>query len=427
MKEDFLHHIWNKGAFNANDLHTHDGEKIRLLHKGYYHQDAGPDFTGATIEREGLKWHGNVEIHLKSSDWLKHGHQTDPTYESVILHVVWQHDRAIFYADGREIPTLELGVLVEPNYLKKYEDLSCNLNHIPCKGLINDLSQNLVQEQLKQDGIERLEQKSRQVLQLLQKHGNDWETVFRSMLFRSAGMRVNANPMEQLGALIDIRLVEKERQLEQTEALMFGISGLLKAVKHEDSYTRMLNERFTFLKHKYGLEPMLAGQWKYLRMRPYNFPDMRMAQMAALFTSYPRLFQHLRPLFGAEELKSILCHPCTDYWNNHYRLGEESGRHSAQMGERALDLLLINAIAPCLYAYGEKMANTEVRNRAIQLLEQLPPEQNKLSREWSNLGHSPQNALASQGILHRNNQFCKLRHCLKCKSGLAILEKYGRN
>lgn len=427
MKEEFLHYIWRKGAFRIDELRTHDGRPVQLLHPGDYHHDAGPDFSGARLKIGAEDWVGSVEIHVKSSDWLQHGHQSDPAYESVILHVVWENDAPIHYASGGEIPTLELRARIDDSQRQAFDQLHFSLYHVPCLSLRGAMREDVVRSAFQDAGVQRLEQKAEVLSQTVACRNYQWEQLLFSQLCRSLGSRVNAEPMEQLGNRIDLNKIDKLSNQKQIEAMLFGVSGLLKASAEQDEYCKQLMQEFAFYRLKWSMESMPAVQWKYLRMRPISFPDMRIAMLASLLFNNARLFASIKEVNDPMQLKAMFQVEASHYWREHYRLGQASATHAVRLGDDAIQLILINAVAPVLYTYGQLHRLPAYCDRAVRLLRALGSENNALSREWSKIGFKPANALESQGILHLNRQFCTFKHCLSCEIGQSILKNYGRN
>lgn len=427
MKEEFLHHIWRKGAFRIDHLMTHDGRPVHLIHPGDYHRDAGPDFSGARLKIGTENWVGSVEIHVKSSDWLLHGHQSDPAYESVILHVVWEHDAPIHYANGREIPTLELRARIEDKQRQAFDQLHFSLYHVPCLSLRGAMREEVVSSAFLDAGLKRLERKAEALSQTAACRNYQWEQLIFTQVCRSLGSRVNAEPMEELGNRIDLNKIDKLSNQEQIEAILFGVSGLLNASSEQDEYCKYLKREFAFFRLKWSLESMQAIQWRYLRMRPISFPDMRIAMLSSLLFSDSRLFARIKEMNDPMELKAIFQVEAGHYWSEHYRLGQASAAHAVRLGDDAIQCILINAVAPVLFTYGRTHRLPAYCNRAVGLLTALDGENNALSREWSKIGFKPANALESQGILHLNKQLCNFKHCLSCKIGQSILKNHGRN
>ncbi|NJL75317.1 MAG: DUF2851 family protein [Saprospiraceae bacterium] len=363
-------------------------------------------------------WVGNVEMHVRASDWFKHQHHKDTAYNNVILHVVYELDMEL---ETEKIPCLHLQKRIAPKLLYQYQQLIENEYWIPCEArfhTISDLTKTLWLERLL---VERLERKTQVIEQILVNSKNDWEETFYQFLARSFGLKVNTEPFEWLAQRTPLRLLLKhQHQLLQLEALLFGQAGFLEK-EYADDYPRQLQQEYHFLKHKYKLNELSPTVWKFMRLRPPNFPTLRIAQLAMLIFQSKHLFSKVLETTNYEDFKTLFrVHP-SDYWYTHYTFDKSSKPCSKKLGKNTVDLLLINTIAPFLFLYGSQRGITAVRDRAIQLLEQIPPEKNSIIEGWQHLNLPSTSAYHSQALIQLKNEYCTPKRCLTCAIGHALL------
>lgn len=421
MEEAFLHFIWRYGRFSHTQLKTCAGDTLEISSRGIYNTDSGPDFSAAVLSIGGMIWAGNVEIHVRSSDWIRHRHQYDAAYDSVVLHVVWEHDTEIFNRDGKPIPTLELKDIALPLSVERYRNLKATLSPIPCAahnpaGLVVQAS-----AAFHRSLADRLIQRGQRIGGIAEGNQNDWQSVFYQMVSRYLGFRINSQAMEELARITPQTLIAKNRDsLFQTEALLFGQSGLLQG-NQTDAYARELAGEYRFLAKRSGLTPMEAAAWKFMRMRPHNFPTMKIAQLAAIVHHSNHLFSKVLECRKAAEIRNLFRLPASGYWSTHYRFGPESPAKSTELGQTALDGLIINAVAPVLFAYGRHIQKDELTDRAFDLLSELQPEDNKITRQWTALGFRNQTAYESQAILGLQELYCNQKRCTECPIGMRII------
>lgn len=420
MKEELLHYVWRMQRFDCHHLCTTDGQKINIIRFGELNQHAGPDFTDARIQIEDTFWAGNVEMHLKASDWLAHGHQHDPSYNNVILHVVMEEDCPIHYASGERIPCLELKTRIPNRVAKIYQRLQHNEHWIPCQQLLYKVPNITRQVWLDRLLVERLERRTTQIKEQLEAKQNDWEACLYHCLARSFGMKVNADPFEQLVAAIPFSIVMKHKHnLYQLEALFFGQAGLLEDVFEED-YPLQLQREYRFLAHKYGLRPISATHWKFLRMRPANFPTVRIAQFALLLHQTEHLFSKVLSIQQVKEVEHMFELHLSNYWQTHYLLNRPSVKKKKALGKTTIHLLVMNTLAPLLFLYGREKGYQVFCDKAMQLLAEIPPESNHIIAAWENLGVKPESAHESQALLELKHEYCDQRRCLECGIGHAM-------
>lgn len=423
INEEFLHHVWKFRLFNAQHLKTVCGQRIHIQTTGMHNMNAGPDFFNAKIKIGDTLWAGNVEIHVNSSDWLLHKHSKDKAYANVILHVVYEHTAEVKDAAGNNIPVLELKSRIEPSLIKKYDTLYRAANWIPCSGQVNKIASEKIRVWLMRLAIERLERKTEDTQERAKQLKNDWNEAFYITLARNFGLKVNAEPFEMLAATVPQKLIAKNKNNPDiVSAMLFGQSGLLDSVKKEDEYVQALRNNYTFLQKKYKLVPLPTGIWKFARLRPANFPTVRIAQLAALCSHSSGLFSKLMHCQTVAEAKKLLSATPGKYWAEHYQFGEKVKRKNAGIGEVAINNLLINTVIPFLFAYGRKHADTHMEEKAIHWLELVKAENNSIINRWAAEGIKVKNAMETQALLELKNEYCSKRKCIHCALGIEILK-----
>jgi Protein of unknown function (DUF2851) len=425
VQEEFLYFIWQFQYAATETLRTTDGETVEIIHPGFRNHNAGPDFLNARLLIAGVEWVGTVEAHTKTSDWLVHQHQGDRAYDNVILHIVWQHDRPVPRPDGSVLPTLELAPLTPGTLLTKYLALTQRADGIPCAGqfrMVKPLRQTAM---LDTALMQRLERKADLVKSLYEATGQDWEETAYRLLATYLGSKVNAEPMEQLARMIPLKVLQKHRNsLVQLEALLLGTAGLIPNEADEnDDYTVVLRREYQFLAAKYGLndKQLPNHNWKWGKLRPAGFPTMRLAQLAALIQEHGSLFSVFVNTSEATVLLKALQILPGAYWQTHYRFGKAGGKVSASLGQTTAEALIVNTAAPLLAAYAKHRDVPDLLDRAIVLLEQLPAEDNRITRLWDDIGLSVRNAFDSQAAIELYNEFCTPKRCLNCQIGIALV------
>ena len=421
MNEHLLQYIWHRQLFSTASLCTADGETLEILDKGVWNHDQGPDFLGAVIRLSGMTWAGNVELHIKTRDWLAHGHQHDPGYENVILHVVWEHTGAI----DPGIPVLELKDRVPHFMLSTYMAWMQQLRAVPCE---EERRRQLITPDpawLRRMVDERLETRTRWIEDRRKLAGGDWEEVFWWGMARSFGQHVNAEAFEELARGLNRSTLGRHRhQIQQIEALLLGQARLL-SVRSDDPYVKLLQREYNHLRHKLKLSG-IRSPIKFLRMRPMNFPTVRLAQLAMLVHTEDRWFSRIRNMQVPEEAERMLTVTANDFWHYHYRLEKESGCQPKTLGRNMVHNIIINTIVPMLYAYGKIMNEPEDMRKARSWLMALPPEHNAATRYFEDPHWQPGDAYASQGILELERMYCQQKRCLECDIGLRLLSGEGR-
>lgn len=421
MTEDFLHYAWRYQHFNSNHLQTTQGQNLTILAIGEHNRHAGPDFLNARLRIEDTYWAGNVEVHLKASDWLLHRHEKDPAYANVILHVVLDEDQVIQDPNGERIPCLELRRLLDPHLCSAYYRMLNNNLWVPCQNHWQEVKTLSVKLWLERVMVERLEAKTEIVKRFLDFNQGDWEEVCYQLLLRNFGLSVNLDPCEQVARSLPLKLIGRHRDnLLQIEALLFGQAGLLEQ-DFVEKYPQQLQTEYRFLRQKYGLESMPASNWKFLRMRPANFPTMRLAQFAVLLYQGSNLFSKILAAQDIEELAHLFSVTLHGYWSEHYTFDKPSTRKLKHLGTSFIELLILNACIPLIFFYGMYTQDAKYCDKALRFLQELPPEVNHIIDGWKKLGLEPEDAGQTQALIHLKRMYCDQRQCLHCAVGAAIL------
>jgi hypothetical protein len=421
MQEDLLHFAWRLKRFDLSDLHTTDGQSIEILQFGEANAHAGPDFTNARIRIDNTLWAGNVEMHLKASDWRLHRHQEDRAYDNVILHVVLEEDEIIYRPDGQRIPCLELRRRIPQKIARIYKSLLRNEYWIPCQHQWHGVKESVKALWIDRLLIERLEEKTIGMAERLEVNGQDWELTFYQLLARGFGMRVNVEAFEQLARSLPLKLLQRyKNRLFQLEALLFGQAAMLEE-DFEEEYPQKLQMEYRFLRRKHNLHPIPQQQWKFLRMRPANFPSIRIAQFAMLIHQSAHLFSKMLAAKNVAEIEHMFELKISNYWRDHYVFGKRSAPRQKALGRSMIHLLIINVIAPLLFLYGKSRQEEACKDQAIRLLEEIPAEKNHVIQKWSALGMEVRTAYESQALLQLKHQYCDKKRCLECAVGGAFL------
>jgi hypothetical protein len=419
ITEKLLHFIWQFQYFNKTALTTTQGENLTIVKCGTLNTNQGPDFLHATIKINAIKLVGNIEIHVNASDWQKHHHSTDSNYDNVILHVVWHNDVTI-QQHQQLLPTLVLQNLVAKVLLERYETLMQQQDTIPCKKFLPALSSIAWTAWKERLIAERLTTKSAKILDLLATSQQHWEEVFWWLLAANFGIKVNASCFEEIAKTISINILAKHKNnIEQLEALLLGQAKLLNTT-FNDAYAQKLQKEYQFLQHKYQLKP-ITEKLQFLRMRPANFPTIRLAQLAMLINKSSHLFSKVKEINSVEELKKLLAVTANDYWSNHYLFDEATITSHKKLGKQMIDNIIMNTIVPVLFAYGLYNQEENMKDKAIQFLQQLSAENNQIIKKWQDAGMQPKTAFDTQALLQLDKFYCKPLHCLNCAVGNKVL------
>ena len=421
MKEDFLHYLWKFKKFDGLNLKSVQGEEITIIKTGDYLELSGPDFFNAHIEIGNQKWAGNVEIHLKSSDWYLHNHEKDAAYKNVILHVVWENDTAIFREDNTEIPVLVLKDYVSKEIIDNYNALVSPKTWISCERQLKEIDRFVFKNWQERLFFERLERKSKFIDQLLEETNQDWEAVLFCLLAKNFGLNTNGNSFLQIAKAIPFSVIRKESfEVENLEALLFGTSGLLETEK-EDVYYKDLKFRYFYLLHKYQIEKIYADPLQFFKLRPDNFPTIRLSQLASLYHRHQNLFSKIIDLKSVGEVYRLLNISASSYWQNHYQFDKESPNKSKMLSKPFIDLVVINTIIPLQFAYSN-IRSESIAEDLIDFINEVDSEKNAIIDKFNSFGIKSQSAFESQALLELKNEYCERKACLKCAIGLELLK-----
>lgn len=423
MQEQFLHFVWRYRRFDVSNLTTTTGEPIEILAVGEHNSNAGPDFLNARVRISDTLWAGNVELHVQASAWQQHGHTADAAYRNVVLHVVFEDDAPVFNADGAQIPALELKSRLPQGLYQKWLLMQeAAPEAIPCAAHWAEVPDMTKWSWLDRVLVERMEQKTALIEEELAASNQHWEETCYRLLCRSLGGTLNAEPFGWLARSAPLSLAGKYRDhLTTVEALLFGQAGMLEAATEEE-YPQLLQREYRYLRQKHQLTPMPASMWKFARLRPANFPTVRIAQVAMLLHRESHLFRRSMEAPDLKTLVKLFESGVSDYWKTHYRFGSASVPREKHIGTEGVRSLVINTIAPLTFVYGRHLANTDLQRRALQWLEALPAERNHVIDIWEGLGFRPENAAQTQALLQLHRHYCSAKQCLRCSVGAAILK-----
>ncbi|GAB3535407.1 DUF2851 family protein [Pontibacter brevis] len=424
MKEDFLHYIWQHQYFSKMNLTTTEGEPLQVLRIGFYNTDAGPDFREVLLRIGEVEWSGSVEVHLRASDWHRHQHQLDEKYDQVVLHVVWEADVPVYRIDGTKVPVLLLQGRVDLSLLQTYEQLQQAKDAVPCAAFWPAVPQITKTLMLERALVERLEAKGEEVLQTLQYYTNDWEQTAYHILLRGYGFKANQQAFEELAKALPLTVVRRHQQsMLQLEALLFGQAGFLDDAG--DAYTTQLQNEYSFLSHKYSLtaKAVPRHRWNFLRMRPANFPTVRLAQLAAVLHQQQAFFSKVLEAKTIKQYAALFQAPVSDYWQEHYLFGKQSKGLQKSMGKSSAHSLIINVAVPLLAAYAGFSDNRFYLEKALSLLEALKEESNKITRHYEELGWQAKSAADNQAALSLYKRYCAPVNCMHCAIGNKIMKQ----
>ena len=430
MREEFLYYIW-ENRLTDKDLKTVEGEAVEVVATGFRNTDSGPDFLEAKIQIGDKLWAGHVEIHVKTSDWNRHGHQTDKAYKNVILHVVYENDLQV-----NDIPTLELKGHFDESLFAHYQRLIASKTWIPCEKTITQVPVFTRLSWLDRMTVERLENKSGAVTKILEGNQFDWEDALYKLLMRYFGLKVNNEAFEYLANILPFKtLLKHADNLAQVEAMLLGCAGFLED-NFTEEYPLLLKREFNVMKAKFNLLTMPPERWRFMRMRPSSFPTIRLAQMAQLIHKNGCLFAKIKSAKDTNEVKALFDVKASEYWETHWRLetrlpnppdplkrGNHGSRKTAKhLGDATANILIINAVAPLLFCYGKLHKDESVCETALQFLEDTGAEDNTIIRHYASCGITAENAMQTQALLHLYSYFCKRKRCLECRIGNVLLK-----
>ena len=419
--EELLHYVWKHKIFPLNELTTTTGQRLEIIDTGLANRDAGPDFFNAKIKLDGVVWVGNIEIHTHASDWFRHGHHQNPVYNNVILHIATYIDTEIYRCNGDGIPQMQLTC---PDHVKdNYAELANTDQYPPCYRIIPSLSNLTIHSWMSALQMERFEQKNAHLIERLRLCNNHWEDAFFITLARNFGFSINGDAFEEWAKRIPLRAIDKHRNdLFQVEAFFFGQAGLLSDDDGDDYYLKLKHE-YKYLAHKFGLSPMDVTRWRFLRLRPNNFPHVRIAQLASLYHRSYGLLSQLTEKETIKEVRDLLRGGTTAYWLNHYCFGGCSPNYPKTLCDSSLNLIIINTVIPILYAYGIHRGKEKLCARATRFLEEMKPENNHIIRMWNQCGLQVAHAGDSQALIQLKKEYCDKKKCLYCRIGYEYLKR----
>lgn len=419
--EDLLQFIWESHLFDQHALRTTQGVPVEVIKPGRIQRNSGPDLVDAQIRIGGQLWAGTVEVHLRSSEWNAHGHQYDPAYENVVLHVVYEHDIEVRTLNGKTLPTIELFPRISTESIAMHKTIMNGQGFVPCASQVGNADQHKVSFWLERVMIERLERRTSVVETLYTRLNYDAAATFHHMLMQAFGMKVNAEPFGMLAHALPLRLLQKYQDDPlRIEALLFGQAGFLQ-VDLIDEYPRRLQQEYALLTRLHELRSVPVAAWKFGRMRPSNFPTIRFAQFAALFAHLKGDLNALLQTENVNEIYAMMQIQPDDYWNEHYQFDRSSGTSPKKLGRMAIDHVIINAIVPTLFTLGRIQGRPSLQDRALALLDQLPAEKNLILENWASLGVIAGTAARGQALIELKNMYCNQRRCLSCVIGNELL------
>ncbi len=423
MSESFIHYLWQYQYFNKVDLRTTAGEPLHIFSAGTRNSDAGPDFLNAKLKLGEIQWVGNVEIHIDASGWFQHKHQHDPAYDNVILHVVWKNNVTVPHRDGQAIPTLELKDRVADEMVSNYRNLVGSAEEIPCASRLPGMRRIILFSTLDRMLTLRLESKALEIEQILNSNRGDWEETCYQALARNYGFKVNGEPFFQMARALPYKtLMKHSDKLFQMEAMLFGVAGFLDD-DCEQEYYKVLQREFSLLRRKYRLDHVMMNksQWKFLRLRPANFPTIRIAQFAAYLHYRQNIFSAMLNS-SFEKIREDLDAPPSSFWQTHYNFSNDSHSRDAEPGSASIDNIMINTIVPLNVAYSIVKDDQSYMDRALRILYATPSESNQVTRKWAKHLVRSRNAFDSQALIELFNNFCTRHRCLECNIGASLIK-----
>ncbi len=419
LKEELFHFIWQYKLLNTNTLYTESGQQLQIIKPGELNNDSGPDFFNAKIKLGNLTLAGNIEVHVNASDWNKHHHQDDAAYSNIILHVVYINDSKQKSHGNFEI--LELKKHIDERVLKNYINLIRSKNTLPCHRHISEVNRLKLSGWLQRMLIERLEKKTEYIKQQFEQSGNDYSFALYITFAKNFGFKVNAEPFENLARVLPLSVLLKHaNNLFQLEALLFGCAGLLEK-SFKDKYIQQLQNEFEFLKQKYNLRVLKGESWKFMRLRPANFPSVRLWQFAKLIYHHSDIFMNPEKYNSISKLSEALQHKPDGYWKNHYKIGGKEQKEIGSMGIQSVENIMINTIAPYLFFYARQTAKDSDLSNALSCFDEIPFESNIKTRHFTKAGLQLKTAGESQALIQLFDNYCKTKRCLNCGIAAQLL------
>ena len=418
IKEDFLQYIWKNKLFN-NELYDNSGNKIEILNGGVQNTDSGPDFFNAKIKINNAVWIGNIEVHKNSSEWYKHFHNTNKAYDNVILHVVLNNDKDVFRTNGEKILTAEMKF--DSKLLDNYNELINRQNKIPCYEDLKKVNNFIIKSWLHNVLIERIEQKIVDIKRVHIYTKNNWRETLYISLAGSFGFKTNKDTSELLAkSLSGMILAKHKTNIFQLEALLFGQSGLL-SENIENDYFLELKKEYSFLQRKYNIKPIERHLWKFMRMRPPNFPTVRIAQFAGLISISSHLFSKIINSKSIDEIKQFFCIKTSKFWDTHYTFKKKSKKRIKILGETSINTIIINTVIPIIFLYGKEKGNEKLINKSLDFLTKIKAEKNNIITKWNDSGIKITSAYESQALIQLYNEYCLKKRCLNCRIGNQLI------
>lgn len=424
MSESFLHYVWQYQYFARTDLRTTTGDEILIFNPGLKNPHAGPDFPQARVRIDGVVWVGSVEIHILTSGWIDHRHDLDPAYDNVVLHVVWKNDCPVLRNDGSIMPTLELFGRIDESFITNYKKLVNSPWIIPCIDQFSNVPPITKIDMIQKATATRLESKTETILAMLKSNDQDWEETCYQLLARNFGFKVNADPFLMLARSVPFKtLLKHADKLLQVEAMLFGQAGFLEDVKGNEDHVNRLVREYALLSVKYQMSSarLNRSQWRFLRLRPANFPTIRIAQFGMLIHKHRQLFGKLIHATSANEIVEVFALQQSPYWKEHYHFFKKGKSEMPSMGLESIYMIIINTIVPLMVAYGKQRDDQDLVDRAFMMLHEVPPETNAIIRQWKTLKLSPLTAFDSQGLIELHDHYCMKHRCLDCTIGAYLL------
>ena len=424
MHESFLYYVWQFQYFDKRELQTTDGDTLEILNPGFRNSHAGPDFSNSRVKIGEMVWAGSVEIHVHASDWIQHKHDRDNAYNNVVLHVVWNNDKPIIARDGTPLKTLELKHRVSEQLILQYRKLTNNPEPIPCSSFFPQVNSIAKLDMLDKAVTTRLEMKSNEIGRLLERNNHDWEETAYQLIARNFGFKVNTEPFQQLSRSIPYRVLMKHADKSiHIEALLFGQAGFLEE-NSQDDYHALLKREYSILSRKFKLTDtrLDKAQWRFLRLRPANFPTTRIAQLASVLASHKNLFSIIIETADYMSLVALFARKPSEYWQRHYQFFKPQSKSVPPLGSDSIDNLIINTVVPLLICYGKKKDAQRYTDQALDLLQAVPSEKNSIVDNWKKLGINCKSAFYSQALIELYNNYCSRRRCLDCSIGFTIIQ-----
>ncbi|WP_432410184.1 DUF2851 family protein [Rasiella sp. SM2506] len=423
MREDFLHYVWKYQKFSTSNLHTVTGDEVVVIHPGQHNFNSGPDFFNAQLKIKDQLWAGNVELHIKSSDWYAHGHEINDAYNSIILHVVWQHDTDVFNKNQEPFDTLQLKKYIDKAALHSYKTLfSTEQKWINCEKQFHTVDAFIIENWLERLYLERLQQKSEQILQQLAQNNNHWEALLFQMLAKNFGLKVNGESFFSIANSLDFSVLQKCRtNIFDLEALLFGQAGLLEK-EPTDEYFKILQQKYIYLAHKFQLNTTSVIAPKFFRLRPPNFPTIRLSQLAVLYVDKAHLFSAILHAKTKEEYYEILNCNASSYWNTHFNFGVSATKRGKGLTKKFMDLLLINTVIPIKFCYAQNQGK-DISEELMELAASISKEENTIVNRFNSLLPIAKHAMDSQALLQLKNSYCDPKKCLDCAVGNSLLNR----